>query len=453
MVGTATHIPINHGSSGSSNFADVLSSSYNLNIADYNEPANHSEERRVETLLGQSTLQDGGNETSYTSGHPHGVQQDDGLDRRYPSSSIASESVTHHHRQDSHQEQQQHSILTDIDPFPDTFRAEFITQPLEYPLGGASPPLTVSLLSSATAHLPPGSTETGGPRACHQPSFSIGSGIVGSDCSSLSIGSAIKQVNYEEGSHPSEHHSHSPPSPSSSPCGTVVPSSPHSPSHILPSFIDTYNLPTTHQQNQHGNIPLPSATILAHRNAQYSPLAPSSAPSQNGGNRTIITSIPRQTTLESRFSMFKTEPNTSPSPQPSISVGNITFVQSQHSQPNQMVTTPSTSPSPYGNSTHGTANVLSYHTQHHQQQSGQGNISRGACTTYEPPLHFLKKVKSWIISYYTIFLVIKNILITTCNSFVFLNFRKSHLHLLMGLGATREDMFPSFTNHHHQILL
>ena len=392
MVGTATHIPINHGQSGGSNFADVLSSNYSLNIADYNETSgSHSEERRVETLLGQSNLQDGGNETSYTSAHTHGVQHDDGLDRRYPSSTIAS--ATHSHRQDSHQEQSQHSILTDIDSFPDTFRAEFITQPVDYPLGGTSPPLAVSILGSSSVHVPLGNTEAG-PRACHQSSFSIGSGI-GSECPTLSIGSAIKPVNFEEGSHPSEQHSHSPPSPSSSPCGTGVPSSPHSPSHILPSFIDTYNLPPSHQQNQHG----PSTTILAHRNAQYSPLTPSSGSSQNGGNRSIITSIPRQTTLESRFSMFKTEPNTSPSPQPPMSVGNITFIQSQHSQPSQMVTTPSTSPSLYGTSPHGTASVLSYHPQHHSQQSGQGNMSRGTCSTYEPPLHFLKKVGFCNISY------------------------------------------------------
>ena len=382
MVGTATHIPINHGQSGGSNFADVLSPGYSLNIADYNESGgSHSEERRVESLLGQSNLQDAGAEPSYASAHQHGVQHDDGMDRRYPSTSIAS--ASHQHRQESHQEQSQHSILTDIDPFPDTFRAEFITQPVDYPLGGASPPLAVSILGSSSAHVPLGSNEAGGNRACHHSGFSM----VGGE---LSIGSAIKPVNFEEGSHPSEHHSHSPPSPSSSPCGAGVPSSPHSPSHILPSFIDTYNLPSSHQPNQHGNAQLPSTTILAHRNTQYSPLTPSSASSQNGANRSIITSIPRQTTLESRFSMFKTEPNTSPSPQPPMSVGNITYIQPQHSQPSQMVSTPSTSPSPYATSPHGSANVLSYHPQHPQQQSG--NISRGACSTYEPPIHFLKKV-------------------------------------------------------------
>ena len=308
------------------------------------------------------------------------------MDRRYSSTSIASTPTSHQHRQESHQEQP-HSLLADADTFPDTFHAEFITQPLEYPLGGASPPLSVSLLSTASAHVPPGATTDGGSRACHPSNFSIGSGIVGSECPSLSIGPAIKSVNFEEGRHPSEPHSHSPPSPSSSPCGTGVPSSPHSPSHILPSFIDTYNLPSSHQQHQHGNIPLPSTTILAHRHAQYSPLIPSTTSPLNDGNCSILTSVPRQTTLESRLTMLKSKPNSSPSPQPLG--GNITFEQSQHSQPGQWFTTPSTSPSPYGTSPH-TGSVLSYHQ---QQASGQGNMTRGACSSYEPPsLHFLKKV-------------------------------------------------------------
>ena len=380
MVGTASHIPVNHGTSGGSNFADVLSSSYNLSIADYNEPS-HSEDRRVETLLGQSSIHDGGNEASYTSGHSHShaIQHEanvDSVDRRYSNTSITTSSANHSHRPDHHhQDHHQHAMLADADTFPDTFHAEFITQPLEYSLGGASPPLAVSLLSSASAHVPSGTANEGGSRACHPSSFSMGSG------------------NFEEGSHPSESHSHSPPSPSSSPCGPGIPSSPHSPSHILPSFIDTYNLPSSHQPHQHGNITLPSTTILAHRqHAQYSPLTPSSSSSIiNGGNR-IITSIPRQTTLESRFTMFKSEPNSSPSPQPPLSVGNITFVQSQHSQQSQLVSSPSTSPSPYGSSPH-TPNMLSYHPQQQQQQPGQGNMTRGTCNTYEPPtLHFLKKV-------------------------------------------------------------
>lgn len=393
MVGTASHIP---GPTGASNFADVLSSSYSTSIADYNEPS-HSEDRRVETLLGQSSIHDGINEASYASGHSHShaIHQEanvDSVDRRYSNTSIATTSANHSHRPDHHyhHDHQQQALLADTDPFPDTFHAEFITQPLEYPLGGASPPLAVSLLSSASAHVPSGTVSGGGSRACHPSNFSMGSGIVGSDCSSLSIGPAMKSVNFEDGSHPSESHSHSPPSPSSSPCGTGIPSSPHSPSHILPSFIDTYNLPSSHQPHQHSNITLPSTTILAHRHAQYSPLTPSSSSPINGGNRSIITSIPRQTTLESRFTMFKSEPNSSPSPQPPLSVGNITFVQSQHSQPSQLVSTPSTSPSPYGSSPH-TPNMLSYNP--HQQQPGQGNITRGTCNTYEPPsLHFLKKV-------------------------------------------------------------
>ena len=396
MVGAATHIPINQGSSNSSNFADVLASSYNISIADYNEPS-PSEDRRVGTILGQSNIHESSCETPYASGHSHShaIQHDsrvDSLDRRYSNTSIVSSSTStqhlHQHRPDSHQEQHQQSLLSDADTFPDTFHAEFITQPLEYPLGGTSPPLTVSLLSSASAHVPSGAPSGGGSRICHPSNFSIGSGVVGSDCSSLSIASAIKSVSFEERSHPSESHSHSPPSPSSSPCGPGVSSSPHSPSHILPSFVDTYNLPVPHQQQQHGNITLPSTTILEHRHGQYPPMTSSSTSAINGGNRSIITHIPRQTTLETRFAMFKTEPNSSPSPQPSLSVGNISFVQSQLSQPSQLVSPPSTSPSPYASSSH-SANVLSYHP----QQQGQGSMVRGACNTYEPPsLHFLKKV-------------------------------------------------------------
>ena len=196
------------------------------------------------------------------------------------------------------------------------------------------------------------------------------------------------KLSFEERSHPSESHSHSPPSPSSSPCGPGVPSSPHSSSHILPSFVETHNLLVSHQQQQNGNITIPSTTILQHRHGQYSPMTSSSTSAINGGNRAIITNIPRQTTLESRFTMFKPEPHSSPSPQPSLSVGNISYVQSQHSQPSQLVSTPSTSPSPYTTSTH-SANVLSYHP----QQPGQGSMVRGSCSAYNhPSLHFLKKV-------------------------------------------------------------
>ena len=396
MVGTATHIPIHLGASGSSNFPDVMSSNYNLSIAEYNE-GSHSEERRVETLLGQSSLHDGGNEVSYSSGHSHShnINQDttnvDEMDRRYSNPTGVSTSNSNPHQSEHHQGQQQpQSILADADHFPDTFHAEFITQPLDYPIGGSSPPLAVSILSTTSAHVPPGASTVGGPRACHPSSFQIGGGLVGNDYPSISIGPSIKSVSFDEGSHPSDAHSRSPPSPSSSPCGAGVPLSPHSPSHILPSFIDTYNLPPTLQQHQHGNVAHPSTTILAHRQSQYAPMTPTSTSSINGGNRNTNTSIPRHTTLESRFTMFKTEPNTSPSPQPCLNVGNITYVQSQHSQPNQLVSTPSTSPSsPYITSSH-SSNLLSYHP---QQPQGQGSIGRGSCSTYEPPsLQFLKKV-------------------------------------------------------------
>ena len=201
---------------------------------------------------------------------------------------------------------------------------------------------------------------------------------------------SIKSLNYDDGSHPSETHSHSPPSPSSSPRAPGIPSSPHSPSHILPSFVDTYNLPPAPSSQQHGNITIPSTTILAHRHGQYSPITQASASQINGGNRTIITTIPRQTTLESRFTTFKTEPNLSPSPQPrGISAENISFGHQQYTQSGQLVTAPSTSPSPYSTNTH-PVNILSYQQ---QQTTGQSNIARGQCNSYETPsLNFLKKV-------------------------------------------------------------
>ena len=388
MVGGGTHIPLNHSSSsGSSNFADVLSSSsYNLNISEYNDTPNTGGERRMETLLGHSSLSD---EVHYAAGHTHhhSMHHDpdaDSIDRRY---SNVTNSTHHPHRSNSHHEHHQSSLLTDPDPFPDTFHAEFITQPLEYPMGGASPPLAVSLLNSASAHVPHG---TGASRPCHPPVFSISGGIGGTECHPLTVVPSIKSLNYDDGSHPSETHSHSPPSPSSSPRAPGIPSSPHSPSHILPSFVDTYNLPPAPSSQQHGNITIPSTTILAHRHGQYSPITQASASQINGGNRTIITTIPRQTTLESRFTTFKTEPNLSPSPQPrGISAENISFGHQQYTQSGQLVTAPSTSPSPYSTNTH-PVNILSYQQ---QQTTGQSNIARGQCNSYEPPsLNFLKKV-------------------------------------------------------------
>ena len=73
MVGGGTHVPLNHGSSsGSSNFADVLSSSsYNLNISEFNDTPNTGGDRRVDTLLGHSSLSDGNNEVHYAAGHAH----------------------------------------------------------------------------------------------------------------------------------------------------------------------------------------------------------------------------------------------------------------------------------------------------------------------------------------------------------------------------------------------
>ena len=139
----------------------------------------------------------------------------------------------------------------------------------------------------------------------------------------------------------------------------------------------------------------PSTTILLHRHSQYAPMTPTSTSSINRGDRNKNTSIPRHTTLESRFTMFEAESNTSPSPPLCLNVGNITGVQSKHSQPSQLVSTPSTSPSsPYITSSN-SSNLLSYQP---QQPHGQGSIGSGSCSTYEPPsLQFLNQVLNFCI--------------------------------------------------------
>ena len=187
MLGTVTHIPIHLGASGSSNFPDVMSSIYNLSIAEYNE-GSHSEESRLETLLGQSSIHDGGNEVSYSSGHfhSHNMNQDttnvDEMGRRHSNPFGVSASNSNPHQPKHHQGQKQsESILADADPFPDTFHSEFIIQPLDYPIGGSSPPLVVSILSTTSAH---GASTVGGSRACHPSSFEIGGGT---SCKRLSL--------------------------------------------------------------------------------------------------------------------------------------------------------------------------------------------------------------------------------------------------------------------------
>ena len=95
VVGAPSHIPINHGSSSSTNFADVLASSYNISIADYNE-ASHAEESRVETMLGQSNVHEGSCETPYGQVHSQPLPHDGNavsLDRRYSNASIVSSST------------------------------------------------------------------------------------------------------------------------------------------------------------------------------------------------------------------------------------------------------------------------------------------------------------------------------------------------------------------------
>ena len=114
VVGTHTHIPISHGSS-SSNFADVLASSYNLTVADYSEPTSSGENRRVETLLGPSNMQEGNGAVQYASGHSnhHVIQHNanpGSLERAYSNSSIISPTSNHL----SNQHLQQHLSLIHI---------------------------------------------------------------------------------------------------------------------------------------------------------------------------------------------------------------------------------------------------------------------------------------------------------------------------------------------------
>ena len=103
VVGAATHIPINNVPSSSTNFADVLASSYNISIADYNEQSTSAEDRRVETLLGQSGMHEASCETPYGSGHfhSHTIQHlpppydsnVDSFDRRYSNTCIVPSST------------------------------------------------------------------------------------------------------------------------------------------------------------------------------------------------------------------------------------------------------------------------------------------------------------------------------------------------------------------------
>ena len=114
------------------------------------------------------------------------------------------------------------------DVMPDTFHAEFITQPIDYPLGGVSPPPATGSLTLI-------------PRGPHTPS---------------SAGSPTQITG----------------SPASSPI---------SPSHTLPSFLDTY-----------------STGVAATNPARHHVL------------ETLSPHTPQPTTLEPRFT-FKTEPATS----------------------------------------------------------------------------------------------------------------------------------------------
>ena len=177
---------------------------------------------------------------------------------------------------------QQHSLQQASSPFgeiPDTFHAEFITQPIEYPVGvSPPPPLGVSITQSTAATAPGTPSVSGSPIPC-------------------AIRSHQQPVLQHQQS-TSSSHTHSP-SPTAMNVAVVtqtqVPSGPISPSepstsHILPSFLDTYNLPTTPQQG--------------YSESSQSRLV-------QGGP------VTRQTTLESRFPTFKQEYTAQNSPPPS----------------------------------------------------------------------------------------------------------------------------------------
>ena len=395
MVGGGTNIPLNHGSSSwSSNVTDVLSSSsYNVNISQYKDTPNTIEGKRMEALLEHSNQSDGSNEVHFAASHTHQHSNHhdtntDSTDRRYSNTSNVTNSTHHPQRYNSHEEHHQSSLLTEIDIFPDTFHAEFINQPLDYLMGGDSPPLVVSLLNSASVHVPSGS---GTSRLCPPQISSISGGIGGTESEPLTVAPSIKSLNCDEGLNPSEKHSHTPSGPSSSLCRAAISSSIHSPTPILPKFVDTYFLPPDPPPQQDGNIKIPSTTILAHHHGQYFSNARASAAQFNAGNRTIHTTTPREITLESRFTTYMTEPNSPSSPQPGgISAENISFGHKQYTQSGQLVTAPSTSTSPYSTNTN-PEYILPYQQ---QQTAMQSNIARGHCDSYgRLSPNFLKKVK------------------------------------------------------------
>ena len=179
----------------------------------------------------------------------------------------------------SHQHTPHPSSSPFADVLPDTFHAEFITQPIDYPMGGVSPPAAPALTLI--------------PRGPHTPS---------------SAGS-----------------------PTNIRCSPA--SSPISPSHTLPSFLDTYSV---------GSV----GASTSSRHHVLEALSPHT---------------PQPTTLEPRFT-FKTEPPTetatAPSPSASISYAShyasqcqsyTTFLKKEPAYP----TSETSSPSPVGVPTYG----------------------------------------------------------------------------------------------------
>ncbi len=250
----------NFGNSAGS-FADVLTSTYGLGIPDYGD----------ETDMGGGT--ESGSHHHHHHHHHHGLEDSGHCIGSYHGSS------DHYGDPPSHQHPPHPSSSPFADVLPDTFHAEFITQPIDYPMGGVSPPPAP----------PPLTLISRGP---HTPS---------------SAGSPA-QI-------------------SGSPA-----SSPISPSHTLPSFLDTYSVGSSGGASSSG------------RHHVLEALSPHT---------------PQPTTLEPRFT-FKTEPSTSScetvaTPAPSSYASHYQAQQQQQQQQNYtflkkepVYTAEASSPSPVG---------------------------------------------------------------------------------------------------------
>ncbi len=188
----------------------MLTSSYGLGIPDYGDDSEMA-----------GAVSDAGSQHHHH-GHHHGLGDSGHCIGSYHGGS------DHYNDTPSHQHQSSSSPFADV--IPDTFHAEFITQPIDYPMGVSPPPAPPSLTLI--------------PRGPHTPS---------------SAGS-----------------------PTQISCSPA--SSPISPSHTLPSFLDTYSV---------------GSSVIGGPN-----------PGRHHVLETMSPHTPQPTTLEPRFT-FKTEPVTS----------------------------------------------------------------------------------------------------------------------------------------------